>query len=108
MTRNDLPPDADGDAIWRVVQTGSDLSRPMIVEFNLVASDEEAARKVAAAVATQGFEIQCIPSGERWTCICSRSMLLIHADLQRIQENLDAIGRPYGGSINGWGTFGNK
>jgi len=110
MKTPEIPNDADGDAMRRVIEHGSDLSRPMEVDFHIAAPNEEAARKIAAAASMQTFETKCSADveGGKWTCSCSRIMLLVYDDLLRIQKVLDLLSQPFGGYVDGWGTFGNK
>ena len=39
---HDFPYDADGDALRRLVDDGSDLTKPMCVEFQVAVPDEAA------------------------------------------------------------------
>jgi regulator of RNase E activity RraB len=35
-------------------------------------------------------------------------MLATYTNVVRSQEELQALAEPYGGEVDGWGTFGNK
>ncbi|MGE5184457.1 MAG: ribonuclease E inhibitor RraB [Acidobacteriota bacterium] len=49
------PRDADGDALRRVADDGSDMARPMVVDFMIAARDEAVGRAIAAAVGPLGY-----------------------------------------------------
>ena len=52
--RTDYPADADGDALHRVANGGSDMSRPMVVDFMDAVSDPTSAELVAKAAIRVG------------------------------------------------------
>jgi regulator of RNase E activity RraB len=113
----DYPNDADGDALRRVAACGSDMCRPMDIDFQIAALDEPTARKVAEEVARQGYrariwfddqdqdpdEEACLP----WTCDCTKFMLPDHGAIVAAQAELGRIVEPLGAYVDGWGTFGN-
>jgi hypothetical protein len=106
----DIPNDADGDAMRRVIAGGADITRPMVIDFEIDCPDIESARAIASRVPAERFttRIYTDPTSRNVTCECSRKMLLNHADLQRIQEELTLIAKPSGGCCEAWGTFGNS
>lgn len=104
-----IPDDADGDAMRRVIEDGSDLSRPMIVDFQIDCPDISSAKLIASRVSSEEFDISIYsdPDENGVTCECSKQMLLIHTDLLRIQRQLTDLAHPLGGTCEAWGTFGN-
>jgi hypothetical protein len=107
---DDLPNDADGDALRRVADMGSDLSKPMFVDFQVAVPDEASAKALAAAAAELGYHVSVSDSAEctlPWTCECSTRMLVTYDAVIAIQSELAEIARPFGGLPDGWGTFGN-
>ena len=46
---DDFPNDSDGDALRGVVSSGSDISRPMFVNFQVAVPDEPAAKALAVS-----------------------------------------------------------
>jgi hypothetical protein len=102
--------DSDSRAIARAIETGSDLARPMKVDFHVAAPDEAAARHIAAVAKGRSFEagVSMDPGRGTWTCSCSRSMVLDRDALLRVQDELNELSRPFGGHADGWGTFGNR
>jgi regulator of RNase E activity RraB len=108
----DYPNDADGDALRQVVSIGSDMSRPMDIDFEIATPDEAAAERVADEVAKLGYRISIDfydKEGTRdpWTCNCTRTMVAEYDAIIAVQAELDAIARPLGAYVDGWGTFGN-
>jgi hypothetical protein len=115
-TMSDFPADADGDALKRLVASGSDLARPMDVDIDIAAPSEEVAIEIANLAGAAGYrtdvylddEIEDVEeAAEPWTCQCSRVMLLTYASILECQDELNAIAKPRGGYVDGWGTFGN-
>jgi regulator of RNase E activity RraB len=110
MKDSEIPNDADGDTMRRVIAGGSDISRPMKIDFHIAAPNEEAAEKIASVVKQRGFEMDSYYDRDRGglTCSCSRTMILSHSGLLHVQEELSELSGPHGGHTDGWGTFGNK
>lgn len=110
MNRQDLPADADGDAMWRVISHGSDVRRPMVVDFMVAAPNEESGLEFVRALPDGEFEVHLSrdESSGRWTVYCAKHMVLDHSILIAIQNRLHAIGKRSGCYSDGWGTFGNK
>lgn len=104
-----IPDDADGDAIRRIIADGSDVSRPMLVDFQIACPDQAGAKAIASKIPSSEFSIRIYSDadGNNITCECSKEMLLDHSDLLRIQKQLNDIAAPLGGWSDGWGTFGN-
>jgi len=105
---NTYPNDADGDALRRVAGD-NDLSKPMTVDFHVAAPDQSIAEQIAAAAYGLGYRCSVYDSEDAssWTCECSSRMILTYAGVTAIQAELDALAKPLGGYIDGWGTFGN-
>jgi len=109
MTDN-FPSDSDGDALRRLVSDGSDLSRPMFIDFQVAVPDEPAAKELAVAASKLGYHVRIYESPEctlPWTCQCSTRMLATYEGVMAIQIELAAISEQFGGLPDGWGTFGN-
>lgn len=74
----DLPNDSDGDALRRVLRDGSDMAKPMFVDFQIAVPSEEAGKRLADAARKLGYHVEVYDSaGCRlpWTCQCSTRML---------------------------------
>lgn len=92
-----------------IKECGSDLSRPLVMDFFVTAPTEHAGKKICSAVEKLGFSVRLdYDSPTRcWTCYCSQELI---ADLDfvfDIEELLDAVAAKYGGAADGFGTFGN-
>lgn len=105
----DLPHDVDGDRIRKLVAEGSDLAEPMSVDFFVAAADERAGRAVAEAAAKLGYRTHVERDGQAdaWTCYCARDMVVTYDAVLEAQRQLDEVCRPLGGTVDGWGSFGN-
>ena len=104
----DYPNDSDGDALRRVVANGSDMSKPMDIDFQIAVPDEATAKRVADEASKLRYRIRvyestCCP----WTCECTNTMLAEYDAIIAVQAELDAMARPLGGYADGWGAFGN-
>lgn len=104
-----LPDDADGDALRRVEEGGSDLSKPMTIEFFVAVPDESSGQAVAEAAEVAGFETEFDRDDEsgEWTCYCTRFMPATYEEVIRAQEELRQLAAPHGGVPDGWETAGN-
>lgn len=105
----EFPDDADGAALRRVSEDGSDMGSPMIIDFTVLAPDEASARAIAALAEAHGFDpsLSDDGGGSKWSVYCSKSMLATHAGVVAEQAALNALAAPRGGRCDGWATFGN-
>jgi hypothetical protein len=103
------PSDADGDAIRSVIADGSDVTRPMVVDFHIECPDVTSAEAIASKIPRDEFTVSIDQDTESGavTCECSKQMLLQYSELTRIQRRLMDIASPFGGRCEAWGTFGN-
>lgn len=109
--RHDFPNDGDGDALRRIVANGSDLARPMLVDFQVAVADEATAKALADVAWKLGYRVHTYASprcSQPWTCECSTRMLATYDGVIAIQEELADLAKPFGGHPDGWGSFGNK
>ena len=107
----DYPNDADGAALRRVVRDGSDMSRPMDIDFAVSAPNEDVANAIAYVAQARGYRTEvCRDENDEattWSCYCTLTMIATYDGVVRVQAELDALSRPLGGCADGWGTFGN-
>jgi hypothetical protein len=103
------PNDADGDALRKVASNGSDMARPMVIEYSIAVPDKATAKRVAEMVAPRGYDPSIVHDDESksWTVYCSRSMLATYDGVVCAQRELNSWVQPYGAECDGWGTFGN-
>jgi regulator of RNase E activity RraB len=99
----------DEQVLQHLAETGSDLSQPMLIDFQVAADDEASANRIAAAAAARGFETQVYFDEEfdDWICECSQDMIAAPAEIAATEARLDEIAAPFGGRVDGWGSFGN-
>ena len=107
----DYPNDADGDALRQVVAIGSDMSRPMDIDFEIATPDEAAAKRVADEAAKLGYRTNVWFDDEEqdlddkplppWTCTCTRTMMAEYDAIIAVQAELDAVARPFGAYVDG-------
>jgi hypothetical protein len=104
-----LPNDSDGDALRRLIATGSDLSRPMEIDFNVAVPSEEAAKAVSSRAVPLNFRPSIFHNVETdsWTCNCTKTLVPSYDEIISIQKQLDDVSRPFGGKSDGWGSWGN-
>ncbi len=111
------PDDADGQALESLAADGNDMSKPMDIDFHVAAPSEAAARQVADQAARLGYHAEIFfddqePGLEEeelppWTCECTRTMVPDYDAIVAAQKELDALARPLGAYVDGWGSFGN-
>ena len=104
-----FPNDADGDALGRVASDGSDMSKPMEIEFTITVPNEKIGEAVAGRAAFLGYraEVSHDLEDDSWACCCSVTMVATYEGVIDAQRALEAISAPLGGHCHGWGTFGN-
>ena len=106
-----FPDDADGDALQRIADDGSDMSKPMWIDFQVAVPDEAAAGGLAEVAQKRGYRVTTYASPEcslPWTCQCSARMLATYDGVLAVQDELADLGKRFGGRPDGWGTFGNR
>jgi hypothetical protein len=97
------------DALRRYVEHGSDLSRPMTIDFFVAVPNEDAGEGVARQVRELGFITSVEKDAESgdWTCYCTTTVVPSFEKVRSIERRLDAIGRAHGGHADGFGSFDN-
>ena len=106
-----LPNDADGDALRRLIKDGSDLRKPMYVDFQVAVPDKKSAKRLADVAKTVGSKVRVYASSEcelPWTGEYSTRMLVTHEGIVAMETELAQVALPLGGDPDGWGSFGNK
>jgi Regulator of ribonuclease activity B len=105
---DDLPNDADGDALRRLQADGSDLSKEMEIDFAVVVPDRKGGEAFAVVARQVGFATNVYHDEEgAWTCYCTRTMVPTYDAMIAVQESLAEMGRPFNAFPDGWGSFGN-
>ena len=107
---SDYPNDSDGNALRNVFSDGSDMGKPMFIDFQVAMPTKEAATLLAEQAGKLGYRTSVYDSAEcklPWTCQCSTRMLASYQGVLAIQAELASLSAPLGGFPEGWGTFGN-
>jgi hypothetical protein len=107
IMQRDFQNDADGDALQRIKDHGSDMSQPMKIDFHVEVPDKAAGKLVAEAAREMGFLTKLVDDDPGWTCWCTKEMLATYDGVIAIQKTLDGISRAFGGNCEAWGTSGN-
>jgi hypothetical protein len=104
-----LPDDATGNALRRLVDSGSDLARPMEMDFFVAVPSESSGHAVAAEARNHGFSASVEQDRETvdWTCYCTKAIVPSYAEVVRIEKLLGEIARPHRGHADGFGSYGN-
>jgi hypothetical protein len=104
-----FPNDADGDALRRLVKAGSDLARPMTIDFTVDVPTRAAGQAIAWAAQKVGYHpsVEYDEESGAWTCYCSRHMIADYRAVVAAQEELNRLSELHGGFCDGWGSFGN-
>lgn len=101
--------DADRQVLQRLAESGSDLAQPMLIDFQIQVPDEASGERIGEAAAAHGFETQVYFDEEfdDWTCECSKDMIASLEVIRETERLLDGLAAPFGGRVDGWGSFGN-
>mgnify|MGYP001826324664 CR=1 FL=1 len=104
-----LPDDATGDALQGLVDHGSDLARPMEMDFFVAVPSETSGDAVAAKAQEHGFRTSVEKDDETsdWTCYCTKTIVPAYAEVVRLENLIDEIAQPHGGHADGFGSYGN-
>ncbi len=107
---SDYPRDADGDALRHIAESGSDMSKPMDIEFAVAVPSDVVGRQVAIVAKQCGYRPTVYHDEQdgSWSVYCTRRMLATYESIIAAQAELDELSRPLGGYSDGWGAFGNK
>ncbi len=104
------PDDSDGDALRSIEAQGNDMSASMEIDFPVLFPSEGQASVFAPVAASLGFRVHLSQDEKdlNWDVYCTCDMVPEYEEIVRIQHELTAAAKPYGGYSDGWGTFGNK
>ncbi len=104
-----LPNDATGEALNEFIKNGSDLTKPMEIDFFVAVPSEKTGDEVAIRVKPLGFRVsveQDTKSGD-WTCYCTKTLIPEYTEVIKIEKLLTNIAEPFGGYSDGFGSYGN-
>ncbi len=106
----EYPDDADGDALRRVAQHGSNMDEPMKIEFSIDVPSKEAGIAVAERAASLGYEPDLFYDDEssRWSVYCGKQMIASYDNVISGQFELNEIAVEHSAHCDGWVTGGNR
>ena len=104
-----LPDDATGGALRRFAETGSDLSKPMEIEFFVAVPSKNVGNQVAPKAKDLGFKVSLEQDDEskEWICYCVKTLVPEYDEVVSLERQLTSIAMPFGGYADGFGSFGN-
>lgn len=99
----------NADAIRRLAEDGSDLSRPMPVEFVAMLAGPCDVGEIGEAVERLGYEVEFYRDEEEdaLECVCTRTMLVSEGSIAACERELSELFERFGAELDGWGSFGN-
>lgn len=105
-----IPNDAIGDALRRIIAGGSDLTKPMEIDYFVAVPSDSAGNQVARMAQEQGFNTKVSQDDKtsEWTCYCTKTFVPEYAEIVKIEQQLDTLAQPFGGYIDGFGSWGNS
>lgn len=104
-----IPNDETGNALRQIKNDGSDLTKPLEIDFFVAVPSEKIGNSVALDVMSLGFKTSVeldVESGE-WTCYCTIKLIPEYLEIVKIEKQLSAIAQLYDSYLDGFGTYGN-
>jgi hypothetical protein len=104
-----IPDDSTGKALKEYIRNGSDLRKPMKIDFFVAVPSEEQGKQVSLKARDLGFQTS-VEKDEKtlaWTCYCTKTLIPQYSEVIKIENQLNSISRPYGGYSDGFGSYGN-
>lgn len=110
MAANEIPNDADGSAIKRLRDAGSDLNQPMPIEVQFIVPLESDTVIVENRLTLLGFTTRKFfhEDDQDWDVIGTKEMLLSYSSIVELQNQLKDELSDIDCELDGWGTFGNS
>lgn len=115
----ETPIDDDHVVLKMLSDGGNDMSREMVIDYEVAVDTEENADQIADEAENSGFQSHVFfdngstseEEGESvaatWKCVCSKFMIPEHSDIQDAKVTIARIARKFNGQFESWGTFGN-
>ncbi len=100
----------DIDVINEIFADGSDASREMVIDIDISVDSEETAQKICDKLEAQNYDFEMFQdeeTNELGICV-SVAMILSAQNVGDAQTKIHAIAQEFGGSVEGWGTYGNN
>jgi hypothetical protein len=106
---SDPDKEATRAALRRCEAHGSDLTRPMVMDFFVVAPSEAVGHVVVVRTTPMGFSSRLAQDDESgaWTVTCTVTIVPTFERVIALERLLDRLARELGGFADGFGSFGN-
>lgn len=97
------------EALQRIAQDGSDLTRPLEMDFFVAVPDRRSGEGVAIRASARGFRTSVEQDSESkdWTCYCTKTLVPELDAVLAIECELHALASEFKGRTDGFGTYGN-
>ncbi|WP_045390093.1 ribonuclease E inhibitor RraB [Vibrio rotiferianus] len=106
---HNIPDDETGLALKVYINNGSDLSKPMNMDFFVAVPSKAKGLAVAREVEKLGFQTSVEFDNEEreWTCYCNKTIIPSYSNVVAIEQQLDRVSKPFDGVVDGFGSYGN-
>ena len=107
VTRMQFPDDDNGRVLKEMMDSGDDLSKPRLIEFQHVFTSKEDALAFIGAVSneTDRFELSWFEAKRSWNVQVARYMIPTYRGVTSLELALEAEARKHNGQPDGWGCF---
>ncbi|MCP5006430.1 MAG: ribonuclease E inhibitor RraB [Planctomycetes bacterium] len=104
-----IPDDETGKVLIEFARNGIDLSKPIKIDFFVAVPSGKEGDIIANKVLAIGFNTSVEQDEEtgEWTCYCTKILIPSYLEIVRIEKQLDELSQPFGGYIDGFGSYGN-
>ena len=105
MAQENMSPDAK--TLKALVDAGSDLAKPHVIDHWLYCRDETTARAAGQELTAAGFSVEGInkeSEGADWRLLARKTMVPRLADVERTSADLEDLAKRHHGDYDGWET----
>jgi len=105
-----IPNDANGDVLRRMLRDGDDLSKPRMIDFCHIFPERRQALAFADIIDDPELEVAISYYKERdlWQVTVRRHMAPTHRDIAEFELSLAPKAQSVGGEADGWGCLVHK
>ena len=102
-----FPDDENGDILFSIWKSGTDISTSRTVDFSIIFPTEELARSFAATLKPQRAEVEVchFEAKNCWDVRFSPKLIPSWKNITESEERLSASAREFDGKNDGWGFF---
>jgi hypothetical protein len=102
-----IPNDANGDVLRRMLRDGDGLSKPRMIDFCHIFHERRQALAFAEIVDDRELEVSISYYKERdlWQATVKRHMVPTHQHITSFELSLASKAESVGGEADGWGCF---